>query len=406
MIDPSRIFNPEDDYMYGSQCVDEGATAQGNECEQQESESYSKESNASTNQYRKEKEQQFSGKESDQTPNYDIVAAVIDEVFSTDCEEDTFTCKMGDNFTIEHIVKSTNEECGIYVTIFEGNKQLSSNLLANRASAVMAGLNLNREKMALVRSSPVGKEAPPLDGDLQVVIMPCSAYIKFLEFLNCKWPNLCSRLSKRCQEDAESDVSVFDPRYKRRKYEKGLNVYISCGGPIAHNYVVCQTNRNQILRLETEGVPSRGNPPVLTANLYWSEEALGKVSLSLKALKTLGLDYEIIQGLVAARETGAGDERAEIIVGGNKQQINFPQQPVQQHLLQQYNQTQPHAAPFQQRNQVRAPQSRLLPPETSLVRVSGGHPPPPRRPRTPGKNIPIPSSLTSSSAAAKKRRPV
>ena len=403
MIDPSKIFHSDDDYLYNTQCFDEGSSLQANECQEQEC--------TSTEQYWKEKEEQLPQMEPD--PNqqrYDLVAAAIQETIATDAEDPPFEpCTMSGNLSFDHSVRSTNEESGIFVVMFPANKPLPNNLLLSRANAVMGNLNVNRERLVAVRSSPVGKDPLPFHNDLHVVVMPCSVYIKMLEFVKNKWPNVCSRILKRCQEESESGLDIFDEGYKWHRIDDHFSV--SGGGPVRIKYILYQTNRNQVLYLRTEGIPTPGMQPPLSVTLGWTEEALGKVTLSPKALGILGEGLEKCKAFLAGRES-VSPEKSEMALGSNPPppQINLPQQPVQQHLLQKFNQGQQQhqPPPFQSKDaaQRNVAAKRSLPPGTSILRLNNAQPPPPppRRPKTPGSSMPIPSTLTSSAAAAKKRR--
>ena len=232
-----------------------------------------------------------------------------------------------DHDIIHHVVKSTYQDSGICVKIFGVKGLTTSTLLKNKVNIVCEGLNMNEERVVSFQITQAGKDFLPLQNDLQAVIMPCSVYIKMLEFVKYKWPNVCTRILKRCQEESESGLDMYDERYKWYKFNDHINV--GAGGPVRIKYILYQTNRNQVLSLQTEGIPTPGVQPPLSVTLGWSEEGLGKVSITPKPLGILAKRLDTLKNQLSCKGVGV-DTRS-----GSSTKRSLPQPQLAQNQLHQ-----------------------------------------------------------------------
>lgn len=299
----------------------------------------------------------------------DAVAAALQVALAPEGEVSRYP---SENIPINQTVKPTVTDCGLSVTIFGMKQAIGNALLKNKTSAVCEGPGAGKEKVVVVRASQIGKSLPPLEKDFCSVVMPCSAYMRFLEFLDTTWPIVCKKILDECNDESGSETDCMSSQYKWHKYEKGSTVYLGSGGPVGHTYVLYQTPKNQVLKFQTRCFASPGIQPSLCMSLGWSDEALGNVTLTSKALGALVKDLGVVRSLLMGQK-----EKAERSLLKN--------QPLQQ------QQQQPKSLASANRPRGNGPPAPPAPPV------------PPRRPRTPGSNIPMPL-MTAATSGAKKRK--
>jgi hypothetical protein len=397
-MDPSLIFNEEDNHLFGTQILEEGTSGLTDECKQQEyEESYHRESTEGV-QYPTDTED-YECEILDEKKVASAVNLAVQEALTVDRPIDLDRQKSSEVGLIDHNFEPTPEAGGIYVSIFPNRRSMPTNLLKSKANAVACISNTTRETLVVIRASEPGKEILSYGSDSQVVVMGLSAYLKMLEYLKNLWPLACYKILQELCNPGEGTLDPFDPRYKRYKYERGNHIYIGGLLPTSHKYILQQTPKKQILKLETTGTPKNdGSQPTMVVTLGWSDEALGNLTLSMKGLNALASDYEEIKSMTMGWDS---PPRATITVRQIAKPANPPRQQQQQVKTQLPKFPLPqHPLPQQQLQQRQS----VSKGEVNRQRMKIP-PPPPGRPRTPGSTFPDVTSV-STAAANRKRKNV
>lgn len=187
------------------------------------------------------------------------------------------------NNYIEQVVQSTEEDCGISVTIFGLNEHIKNNRLRYKVGLACNGVNLDTERVVAIRAAQAGKDFLPLKNDPHVAVMPCNAYLKLLELVVRYNQNVCNQ-----------PLESF----------RGLNTPFLGNGIGNSSAFVRQCELfetpSKVRLVALISISTDGNY-ILRVNLTWSDKSLGNLHFTWKPLDILAKDLPILKSWLVDR---------------------------------------------------------------------------------------------------------
>ena len=206
----------------------------------------------------------------------------IDSLSPTDVRGSFTYYPQNETVPLDHIVKSTTSDSGLYATIFGLREQIKIPNLNAKASYVME--NCEYDRVVAIQTCDINQKMLPLESDSNVVVMPHTKYLELLEFVDKEFPRVCSKLI--------SDQKAM--LCHKKAYRLNGSVYVRGNGTAMHSLDLGETSNGDKLRFKTHCFPTKSNL-TMVCSLGYTSVSLGNISFSPNPITVLARDLETLK---------------------------------------------------------------------------------------------------------------
>jgi len=183
---------------------------------------------------------------------------------------------------LDHAVKATQNDSGLFATIFGLRENIKIQTIQAKASYVMENYEL--ERCVAIQTCDISQKFLPLESDTNVVVMPHSKYLELLEFVNKEFPRVCSKLM--------SDQKAM--LCNKKAYKLNGNVYVRGNGTALYTLTLGETAHGDKLLFKTHCFPTQTSLTIL-CSLGYTSMSLGNISFTPNPLTVLARDVETLR---------------------------------------------------------------------------------------------------------------